>query len=175
MNQDIVIPMIVLTECQAADPHAAIVGTLLLTADERTRSRYRHDLPNNLTVYLQLPRGTVLKEGDLLRSDNGELFRIAAKSEPVLTVTASTPLNLMLAVYHLANRHVPLEVTATYLRLAPDPVLKSLLIEQLHTQVTEEIAPFCPQAGAYQAHGHNHRQKHEHSHSHDSHSHDHSH
>lgn len=164
--------MTVLTERLAPDSKAAIVGTLLLTADERTRSRYRHDLPNDLTIYLQLPRGTVLKEGDLLRSDNGdELFRIEAKPEPVLTVTASTPLNLMLAVYHLANRHVPLEVTENYLRLAPDPVLKSLLIEQLHTQVTEEIAPFCPQAGAYQAHGH----KHEHSHSPDSHSHNHSH
>jgi urease accessory protein len=164
--------MTVLTERLAPDSKASIVGTLLLTADERTRSRYRHDLPNDLTIYLQLPRGTVLKEGDLLRSDNGdELFRIEAKPEPVLTVTASTPLNLMLAVYHLANRHVPLEVTDNYLRLAPDPVLKSLLIEQLHTQVTEEIAPFCPQAGAYQAHGH----KHEHSHSHDSHSHNHSH
>lgn len=164
--------MTVLTERRNADPQAEVVGTLLLTADERTRSRYRHDLPNDLTIYLQLPRGTVLKEGDLLRSDDGnDLFRIRAKPEPVLTVTASTPLNLMLAVYHLANRHVPLEVTATYLRLAPDPVLKSLLIEQLQTQVTEEVAPFCPQAGAYQAHGH----KHEHSHSHDSHSHDHSH
>jgi urease accessory protein len=164
--------MIVLTERRNADPQAEVVGTLLLTADERTRSRYRHDLPNDLTIYLQLPRGTVFKEGDLLRSDDGnDLFRIKAKPEPVLTVTASTPLNLMLAVYHLANRHVPLEVTATYLRLAPDPVLKSLLIEQLQTQVTEEVAPFCPQAGAYQAHGHNH----EHSHSHDSHSRDHFH
>ena len=164
--------MTVLIERLAPDSKASIVGTLLLTADERTRSRYRHDLPDDLTIYLQLPRGTVLKEGDLLRSDNGdELFRIEAKPEPVLTVTASTPLNLMLAVYHLANRHVPLEVTDNYLRLAPDPVLKSLLIEQLQTKVTEEIAPFCPQAGAYQAHGH----KHEHSHSHDSHSHNHSH
>ena len=164
--------MTVLTKCLAPDPQVSVVATLLLTADERTRSRYRYDLPNDLTLYLQLPRGTVLKEGDLLRSENGdELFRIEAKPEPVLTVTASTPLNLMLAVYHLANRHVPLEVTDNYLRLAPDPVLKSLLIEQLHTQVTEEIAPFCPQAGAYQAHGH----KHEHSHSHDSHSHNHSH
>ncbi len=164
--------MIVLTERLAPDSKASIVATLLLTADERTRSRYRHDLSNDLTIYLQLPRGTVLKEGDLLRSDNGdELFRIEAKPEPVLTVTASTPLNLMLAVYHLANRHVPLEVTDNYLRLAPDPVLKSLLIEQLQTQVTEEIAPFCPQAGAYQTHGHNH----EHSHSHNSHSHNYSH
>lgn len=164
--------MTVLTECLAPDPQASVIGTLLLTADERTRSRYRHDLPNDLTLYLQLPRGTVLKEGDLLRSENGDqLFRIEAKPEPVLTVTASTPLNLMLAVYHLANRHVPLEVTDNYLRLAPDLVLKSLLIEQLHTQITEEIAPFCPQAGAYQAHG----PKHEHSHSHDSHSHNHSH
>jgi urease accessory protein len=164
--------MLVLTQRGAADPQAEVVGTLCLTADERTRSRYRYDLPDGTIVHLQLPRGTVLQDGDLLRSDAGEIWRITAKPETVLTVSAATTLDLMLATYHLANRHVPLEVTADYLRLAPDSVLKAMLVEQLKVQVVEEIAPFCPQAGAYQGHAHSHSHSHSHDHSHD---HDHEH
>ncbi len=154
--------MLVLTRRLAPDPQADVVGNLPLTADERTRSRYRYDLTDGLAVYLQLPRGTVLQDGDLLQSEDGQRMRVRAKPEPVMTVTASTALELMLATYHLGNRHVPLEVTDRYLRLAPDSVLKDLLIEQLHVQVTEETAAFCPQAGAYQ---HQH-QKHSHDHHH---------
>jgi urease accessory protein len=164
--------MLVLTQRGTADPQAEVVGTLCLTADERTRSRFRYDLPDGTIVHLQLPRGTVLQDGDLLRSADGETWRITAKPETVLTVSATTTLNLMLATYHLANRHVPLEVTADYLRLAPDSVLKAMLVEQLHVKVIEEIAPFCPQAGAYQAHAHDHSHKHDHDHDH---SHDHEH
>jgi urease accessory protein len=160
--------MVVLSQRRAADATAAVIGTLSLTADERTRSRFRYDLADGTIVQLQLPRGTGLQDGDLLRSDTGETWRITAKPEAVLTVTAANPLELLLATYHLANRHVPLEVTADYLRLAPDSVLKAMLVEQLHVQVVEEIAPFCPQAGAYQAagHGHSHRPEHSHDHHH---------
>ena len=161
--------MVVLSQRGAADATAAVSGTLSLTADERTRSRFRYDLPDGTIVHLQLPRGTVLQDGDRLRSDTGETWRITAQPETVLTVTAATTLELLLATYHLANRHVPLEVTAEYLRLAPDSVLKAMLVEQLHVQVVEEIAPFCPQAGAYQAHGHSHGHDHDHKHNHDHH------
>jgi urease accessory protein len=148
--------MVVLTRRLAPDPQVDVIGTLPLTADARSRSRYRHDLPDGTVVFLKLPRGTVLQDGDLLQSEDGQQLRVIAKPEPVLTVTASTPLALLLATYHLGNRHVPLEVTPDYLRLAPDPVLQVMLVEQLQVQVTEEIAPFCPQAGAYQHHGHHH-------------------
>ncbi|MFM2429271.1 MAG: hypothetical protein RLZZ511_484 [Cyanobacteriota bacterium] len=179
--------MILFTDRIAADASLPVIATLPLTADERTRSRYRYDLPNGLTIYLQLPRGTVLQDGDVLRSATGECLRISAKPEPVLTVTARTALELMLATYHLGNRHVPLEVTANYLRLAPDSVLQQMLVEQLKVNVTVEIAPFCPQSGAYQSgayqssndtsgshghsHGHYHSHHEHHSHSHGSHSH----
>jgi urease accessory protein len=159
--------MVVLTQRSGADATARVNGTLALSADERTRSRFRYDLPDGTIVHLQLARGTVLQDGDLLRSDTGETWRITAKSEAVLTVTAATPLELLLATYHLANRHVPLEVTATYLRLAPDSVLKAMLVGQLHVQVVEENAPFCPQAGAYQAHAHSHGHDHKHDHDHE--------
>jgi urease accessory protein len=127
--------------------------TLPLTAEERTRSRHHFETADGQWVYLQLPRGTILQNGDLLQSTDGAILRVIAKPEPVLTVTAHTPLDLLQAAYHLGNRHVSLEITPTYLRLAPDPVLRDLLVHRgLH--LTEEIQPFQPETGAYGQHQH---------------------
>ncbi len=127
--------------------------SLSLTAEERTRTRHRFETPDGKELYLRLPRGTVLQEGDLLQSEDGEtVIQIAAKPEPVLTVTAQKPVDLLRASYHLGNRHVPLEVTPGYLRLSPDSVLQTML-EQLGLEVREEIVPFQPETGAY---GHSH-------------------
>lgn len=126
--------------------------TLALTAEERSRSRHhRFDLPSG-PLLLQLPRGTLLKDGDLLQTATGDtMLKIEAKPEPVLTVRASTPLDLLEAAYHLGNRHVPLEINADYLRLAPDPVLEKML-NQLGLAIASEIAPLHPIPGAYHSH-----------------------
>ncbi|WP_017302864.1 urease accessory protein UreE [Spirulina subsalsa] len=125
---------------------------LPLTAEERQRSRYRFPSPSGQDMVLDLPRGTTLQHGDILQAETGEYVLIIAKPEPVFTVEADTPLALLKAAYHLGNRHVPLELTLTYLRLAPDPVLQHLL-EHLGLRIREEIAPFSPETGVY---GHSH-------------------
>lgn len=127
--------------------------TLALTAEERTKSRDRVFSADGDRVCLKLPRGTVLRDGDCLESDDGStVAKIIAKPEPVLTVTSDRPLDLLKAAYHLGNRHVPLEVNVNYLRLSPDPVLRSML-ERLGLKVVVEEAPFQPETGAY---GHSH-------------------
>lgn len=78
----------------------------------------------------------------------GPAVQVVARPEPVLTVTAASPLALLQATYHLGNRHVPLEITPHYLRLTPDPVLQAMLM-QLGVTVHSEIAPFLPIGGAY--------------------------
>lgn len=139
--------MLTLTQRLPHNSESAVIFTLALTATERTRSRHRFDADE--PIYLHLPRGTVLRHGDLLGSEDGDrLVRIAAKPEPVFTVTAATPIDLLRAAYHLGNRHVPLEVQPSYLRLSPDPVLQAML-EQLGLWVQESIEPFQPEAGAY--------------------------
>lgn len=139
-----------------ADANANIDFSLPLTAEERTRSRHYFETETGQGVYLQLPRGTVLRHGDLLQSDDQTvLVRVIAQPEPVLVVTAVTPLDLLRAAYHLGNRHVPLQVTAEYLRLASDAVLQAML-EQMGVQVTQAILPFEPEAGAYGSQGHHH-------------------
>jgi urease accessory protein len=122
---------------------------LCLTAEERTRSRHRFQTQAGQEVLLQLPRGTILQAGDVLHAADGvEIAQVIAKSEPVLTVTATSELDLLRATYHLGNRHVPLEITANYLRLSPDSVLRSML-EHLGLSTHEESLPFYPEAGAY--------------------------
>lgn len=145
--------MTTLTRRLPENADVVVSQTLSLTAEERTRSRHRFETATGQLIYLQLPRGTILQDGDLLQSEvDGQVVRVIAKAEPVLTIRASTPLELLKAAYHLGNRHVPLEITSTYLRLSPDPVLQDLL-EHRGLHIAEEMQPFQPETGAY---GHSH-------------------
>ncbi|MDB9312540.1 urease accessory protein UreE [Spirulina sp. CS-785/01] len=128
---------------------------LPLTAEERTRSRHRFETGTGEVFVLALPRGTVVQDGECLRSQTGEIVQIIAKPEPVLTVTSDHPLTLLKAAYHLGNRHIPLEITPTYLRLSPDRVLQQML-EKLGLTIQSEIAPFYPEIGAYGQSHHSH-------------------
>jgi urease accessory protein len=158
--------MLILTTRLSANDQVPAEHSLSLTADERTRARHRFQTDDGQDVFLELPRGIVLQEGDLLQTAVGDrTVRVHAKPEPVLTVTAHTAFDLLRAAYHLGNRHVPLEVTAHYLRLSPDPVLQTML-EQMGLTVQQEQQPFHPEVGAYSQHS---SQPHNHPHHHDSH------
>jgi urease accessory protein len=147
MSQDIIV--ITLTQRQMFDPAQAVQGVVVLSAEERLRSRYRCQTQDGTELLLSLPRGTVLHEGDLLTTETVDWWvRVLAKAEPVLKVEAKSPLDLLRVTYHLGNRHVPLEVTAKALKLSPDPVLREML-EHLGATVTESIEPFYPEMGAY--------------------------
>lgn len=145
--------MYTFTQRQQPNPHTVVTLTLALTAEERTRTRHRFETEDGQPIFVRLPRGMVVQEGDILLDEmSGNLLRIVVKPEPVLTVTAQTLLDLLKAAYHLGNRHVPIEMATTYLRLSPDPVLRTML-EQLGLAVKEEVMPFQPESGAY---GHSH-------------------
>ncbi len=145
--------MLILTQRFSANPQTLASFTLSLTAYERTRSRRRVQTDEGEVAHLQLPRGTVLRDGDLLKSETEDTWvRVVAQPESVFTIKAPTPLKLLQAAYHLGNRHVQLEIHPTYLRLSPDPVLKQML-EQLQVEILEEVVPFQPEIGAY---GHHH-------------------
>jgi urease accessory protein len=125
--------------------------TLALTAEERTRSRYVWEVDNQYQIKMRLPRGTVLQDQDLLATEEGEIIEIIAKPEPVLTISSQDSLELLRVAYHLGNRHVSLEIQPSYLRLSPDSVLKEM-IKQFNVTITEEIAKFKPEIGAYHSH-----------------------
>jgi urease accessory protein len=145
--------MLTFTQRQPPNTNAIVNITLSLTAEERTRSRHKFILADGQEIFLRLARGTVLHDSDILTNETESIYmRIIAKPEPVLTVLAEIPL-LLRAAYHLGNRHVPVEITSTYLRLSPDAVLAAMLI-QLGLEIKEEILPFQPELGAYGNHSH---------------------
>lgn len=147
--------MLTLTQRLPANPAAKVSLTLALTATERDRSRHRFETIEGIVISLRLSRGTVLQDGDLLKSDDptAPLVRVLAKPEPVIVVKAATPIKLLQAAYHLGNRHVPVEIASNYLCLSPDPVLEKMLAN-LGVEVGEAVLPFQPQPGAYTRHEH---------------------
>jgi urease accessory protein len=129
-------------------PHAA---TLTLTFERRQRSRQRLRLDDGREAALMLPRGTVLRDGDCLHADSGEVIAVKAASEEVSTAFCSDPLQLARAAYHLGNRHVPVQVSAGWLRYLRDHVLDQML-EEMGMQVRRDRVAFEPEAGAYHSH-----------------------
>jgi urease accessory protein len=95
-----------------------------------------------------LPRGTVLRDGDVLRCEGGRLVQVRAAPECVSRVTSKNTLQLARAAYHLGNRHVPTQLGAGYVAYLHDHVLDDM-IQRLGLQVTVVNAPFEPEAGAY--------------------------
>jgi urease accessory protein len=141
--------MLLITQRLPPNHSLKVDFTLSLTAEERQRSRYQFVCDQGEKVALQLPRGTLLEDGDILSVKAGNLFvRVLAKAEPVLTITAAQTLALIRVAYHLGNRHVPVEITSSYLRLSPDSVLQNMLA-QLEVEIREEVTPFYPEKGAY--------------------------
>ncbi len=147
-----------------------VFAQLVLPYELRENSRLRTRLASGEEVAIFTARGTVLRNNDLLRSDDGQVVRIVAAEEPTYRITCQTPHDLLRCAFHLGNRHTQTQVGDGFLRIYQDSVLKEML-EGLGATVQEENAQFEPEAGAYSGGGHHHHdgEGHNHSHSHGSH------
>jgi urease accessory protein len=142
----------------AAAPTPA-ARSLVLTREERARTRFRATLSDGDAASVLLPRGSVLRPGARLVAESGEIVDVVAASEAVYRVAASADsadpaLDLLRATYHLGNRHVPVELGPGFLKLERDPVLRDLLL-RLGVTVASTFEPFDPEPGAYGG-GHRH-------------------
>jgi urease accessory protein len=165
-------------------------ATVELDWDTRQKSRFEATDSTGRRVAVFLPRGRIVRGGDILVAEDGSLIAVKAAAQAILVVTvtaAGAPIDLLRAAYHLGNRHVPLETRADRLQLEPDHVLVELL-RRMGLQVESTHGPFEPEAGAYDTassgHGHVHAEggghdhQHEHEHGHEcghDHGHDHEH
>ena len=134
---------------------------LTLPFELRQKSRLRAVLDNGNEVGLMLARGTILRGGDYLKAESGEVICIQAADESVSIVRTDDCLALSRACYHLGNRHVPLQIGAGWVSYLHDHVLDDM-VRGLGLQVSHEQAPFEPEGGAYGGghqhshHGHEH-------------------
>jgi urease accessory protein len=131
-----------------APADAVPAETLTLSFELRAKCRLRTHLDSGEEVGLFLPRGTILRSGDLLAGNDGRVVQVIAAAETVTEARSADALIVARAAYHLGNRHVAVEVQPGLLRLAADHVLAQMLAG-LGLEVTEARAPFEPEAGAY--------------------------
>lgn len=136
------------------DQSERIDGELVLPYELREKSRLRAALTTGEEVAVFTVRGTVLRNGDLLKGYDGRVVKIVAAAEATYRVECPSPQALLRCAFHLGNRHTQAQVGDGWLRIRRDPVLKDMLAG-LGAQVTEEAAPFEPESGAYGG-GHHH-------------------
>ena len=160
---------------QRVDSPGKLTASLTLPIDVRVKSRIKVTLNDGREAGLLLPRGLLLRGGDVLSNEDGsEFVQIIAADEGVSVVHCDDPFTLAKACYHLGNRHVPLQIMPGELRYHHDHVLDDML-RQFGLEVTLAHLPFEPEAGAYASESHGHSHGHSHDHGHDHHHHEHSH
>jgi urease accessory protein len=155
-----------------------VKGQLRLPFEQRQKSRLKTRLVSGEEVALMLPRGEILRGGDLVTASDGRVIEVIAEPEKLLHIESA---ELARVAYHLGNRHVPVQVEKDFLRIAADHVLEEM-VKKLGAKVKTVEAPFEPEAGAYAGghhthdemghggkihdHGHDHDHDHEHGHGH---------
>ncbi len=150
--------------------------TVELDWDVRQKSRFDATDSTGRALGVFLPRGTLVRGGDVLVAEDGSLIRVLAAPQEVLRITTCTehgsPFDLTRAAYHLGNRHVPIELQPDHLKIEPDHVLADMLRAMHMTVVTVQEA-FEPEGGAYSSQGHTHGAHAHNSHTHGAHGHAH--
>ena len=127
--------------------------------DVRQKSRFDATDSHGRALGIFLPRGTVVRGGDVLVASDGSLIQVHASPQSVLKITHcgnhGSPFDLIRAAYHLGNRHVPIELRPDHLKIEPDHVLADML-RGMHLIVNAVNEAFEPESGAYATGGHSH-------------------
>lgn len=129
--------------------------TLILPYNLRQKARQRVTLSSGREVGLMLPRGTILKHGDIMAADDGTQFKVVAAEEEISIAQVGDPLKLAKIAYHLGNRHVAVQVLENRLIYLHDHVLDDM-VQGLGATVTVCRQSFEPEEGAYHGGGHHH-------------------
>lgn len=130
-----------------------IDDAVVLPFELRQKTRLRTVSREGRDTGIFIERGTVLRSGDLLRSDCGLVVEVIAEPELLMEVRSDDSLVLARLAYHLGNRHVHVQIGKGFLRTPDDYVLRDMLM-QLGAQVTAVTAPFDAESGAYGLHHH---------------------
>ena len=127
---------------------------LVLAFDARKKSRQLVRLDSGEEIGILLPPSTILRDGDVIESEDGSQFKIQAAKEELMMVTAPDSFTLVRAAYHLGNRHTSIELRPDRILLQVDSVLKEMLLG-LGVTVALVSEKFTPESGAYRG-GHKH-------------------
>jgi urease accessory protein len=120
--------------------------TVNLGWEDRTHVHGRRRTEGGIEFGTSLPRGTILRSGDLLVLDAEQLVvAIVERPEAVFVVEPRTTSEWGLFAYHIGNRHQPLMVTDRALVCPELPGVEQLL-QQHRMPYVRALMPFTPAA-----------------------------
>ncbi len=129
---------------------------VVLDYDDRFRRRMGLVGLGGLKFLLDLPEPRLLRQGEGLQLETGQVVAVDAKAERLAEITCSSMDELIRVAWHLGNRHLPTELKGDRLRIREDHVIIDM-VRGLGASVELISAPFEPEGGAYghgQVHSH---------------------
>jgi urease accessory protein len=126
---------------------------IVLTHEERHLRRRVLTLQHGDDVLVDLPRATVLADGDRLELEDGRHVEVIAAEEDLMEVRPSPAITLAELAWHIGNRHVSAQIEDGRILLPRDHVVRDML-RGLGAWVRNVSEPFAPLRGAYLSHDH---------------------
>ncbi len=141
----------------------AAIDRVVLDAGDRHRRRIVLTAERGTECLLDVASPVILRDGDGLVLDDGSIILVSGAPEPLVEISARTPLDFVRLAWHLGNRHTDVQIAGNRIRIRRDHVLEEML-RGLGAHLDALEAPFDPEPGAPQD-GHQHQHLH-HGHGH---------
>ena len=140
---------IVITDWIREKPRLGTFLKLTLSSDERRILRGKRLTDCDQEIILQLPRKGKLNDGDILSTNESNLYlEIIAKKENLIKISSNSKIELIKTAYHLGNRHVEVEIEKDSLLTKSDYVIKNML-NNFNVDVLNTQRKFSPETGAH--------------------------
>ena len=140
---------IVVTDWIEEKPRLGSFLKLTLSSDERRKLRGKRLTDCDQEIIFQLPREGKLKDGDILLTNESNLYlEIIAKKENLIAISSKSKIELIKTAYHLGNRHVEVEIEEGILLTKSDYVIKNMLLN-FKVDVKNTQKKFFPERGAH--------------------------
>lgn len=127
--------------------------TITLESTARYRRRIKMTSDHGIEFLLELPNARLLKDGEAILLADGRAVKVISKPEAVYEVRARDAVHLLRITWQIGNRHLEAQIREDCLYIRRDPVIREML-EGLGATVSEIMAPFDPEGGAYSDHAH---------------------
>ena len=140
---------IVVTDWIKEKPRLGSFLKLTLSSDERRILRCKRLTDCDQEIILQLPRGSKLNDGDILSTNESNLYvEIIAKIENLLEISSNSKIELIKTAYHLGNRQVEVEIEEDILLTKGDYGIQSML-KNFNVDIVDTKKKFFPEKGAH--------------------------
>ena len=140
---------IVVTDWIRQKPRSGSFLKLTLSSDERKILRGKRLTDSNQEIILQLPRDGKLNDGDILLTNESNLYvEIIAQTENLIEISSKYKIELIKTAYHLGNRHVEVEIKEDILLTKSDYIIENML-KNFNVYLVNTQKKFFPERGAH--------------------------